>query len=330
MKAPFNYDSPRKAAILGFMILIAPFAAGDVAEEAMRAVLLESSPANLQMHDVNKDSMVNVADLMMLARFIPEVEFKERTTLVREGGGPINLELKVGGSFAGNVNYSVRGSAVAPSDYEVASGTVWVSNTNPTLSIVLKDDTEIEGSETLIVALSAPAPGNLSFALGGVSQHTVTIEDNDAIWEGTLDDGYLQIPFELSLIHSGAGNQAVFTSDGKGAFPVGSWPTTVATLSQTRFEATVGPVATQAGQTLFQAAFSRSIRLVCEPGPANPQDVFLQGQVINGSMLQEFQFEGATNQHLNRLGANGLAGRFTLRRKTPTVRRDAPALVTAP
>ena len=101
------------------------------------------------------------------------------------GGSALGMEdsLKILISATGysgtdiTIPYFVSGSASSPADHSLASGTFTIAGGKAGLvqPIDVIDDLLVEGDETLVVSLGAPSSG----ALGGNTQHTVTIIDND-------------------------------------------------------------------------------------------------------------------------------------------------------
>ena len=98
------------------------------------------------------------------------------------GGEDVNgsLTVALSGTSAEQVrvSYAVSGgTATGGVDYTLAAGTLTFSpgQTSKALTILVDDDDEEEGNETVEVTLSSPVNANL-----GTSVHTYTIEDNDA------------------------------------------------------------------------------------------------------------------------------------------------------
>ena len=53
--------------------------------------------------------------------------------------------------------------------------TIPAENTTATITVTINDDTAVEGDETVVLTLGTPDVGTL----GAVTQHTLTITDND-------------------------------------------------------------------------------------------------------------------------------------------------------
>lgn len=77
------------------------------------------------------------------------------------------------------INYSVSGSAIAGSDYDVLTGTVSIpaGQTSATINLNPVDDSTVEIDETVVVTLTPNPTYNV---LTGQDKATVTIEDNES------------------------------------------------------------------------------------------------------------------------------------------------------
>jgi len=112
------------------------------------------------------------------------LQLQQATYSVAEAGGTVNIPVSrsVADGGAVSVQYSTaNGSAVAPDDYTVTSGTLsWPDGdaTPKTITIPVASDTLLEGNETFTVSISSPAGGAV---LGSLTQATVTILDDDGI-----------------------------------------------------------------------------------------------------------------------------------------------------
>ena len=93
------------------------------------------------------------------------MQFSASGYSVSEGGGQATVTInRVGGSFgAVSVRYATaNGTAVAGSDYAAAAGTLtWADgDTAPrTFTVAVTNDTLVESSETVNLALSSPTGG---------------------------------------------------------------------------------------------------------------------------------------------------------------------------
>jgi hypothetical protein len=117
---------------------------------------------------------------------VPTVAFSAGTYSVSEGGGSavITVQLSAASSGTATVHYATSpGTATAGSDYTTVSGTLSFSpgQTSKTFSVPILEDTDVEGSETVNLALSSPTGATL----GTPSTAVLTIIDNDLPVGGT-------------------------------------------------------------------------------------------------------------------------------------------------
>jgi hypothetical protein len=111
----------------------------------------------------------------------PTFVFSSAAYSVGEAGPSVEVAVKRAGATAGTDSVhvaSVGGSATAGSDYTGLPQDVSFSNgeTEKTVTVLIADDSAVEGSETVLLALSNPSPGTV---LGSPSTATLTITDND-------------------------------------------------------------------------------------------------------------------------------------------------------
>ena len=109
------------------------------------------------------------------------VSFLQPTYSVTENGGNASITVQRSGNLAkpATVNFATsNGTAIASSDYTATSGTLSFAagETTKTISIPIINDTLIESSETLNIALSNPGRWT---TIGSPSTATLTIVDND-------------------------------------------------------------------------------------------------------------------------------------------------------
>ena len=111
---------------------------------------------------------------------LPSVGFSAATSSALENSGTATIAATLSAPATTNVtvNYAVTGgTATAGTDYTLAPGTLTFApgETVKTFTIALIDDTIVEPSETIIIALSSPAGA----ILGSLNTHTFTILDDD-------------------------------------------------------------------------------------------------------------------------------------------------------
>jgi len=111
------------------------------------------------------------------------LQFSAPTSAVTEGTANVVLTVTRTGGTTGAVSASYTsadGTAFAGTDYTAVNNTVsWGagSSTAQTITVPITDDSDVEGSQTFTVTLSAPSGGA---TLGAPATSTVTITDNDA------------------------------------------------------------------------------------------------------------------------------------------------------
>ena len=154
----------------------------------------------------------------------PQVRFAAATYSVNENGGGVDLvvALSTASGQSVSVDYGITGgTAVAGDDYKALGGTLTLApgETSGVITFSAINDSASEGSETAVVALSAP----LNAVLGAPDAATVTIVDDDAPPEvqfsaaaATVDEADGTVAVTVTLI--GVTNKTVAvdyaTSDG--------------------------------------------------------------------------------------------------------------------
>ncbi|HEU4366898.1 MAG TPA: Calx-beta domain-containing protein [Methylomirabilota bacterium] len=115
------------------------------------------------------------------ATAVPAVlQFSRPDYPVIEGGTATITVTRTGGTHGGvTVNYTTgNGTAAAGADYTAAAGTLTfaANQARRTFTVTTRQDTAVEGSETIALALSNPGGGAV---LGAASRATVTITDDE-------------------------------------------------------------------------------------------------------------------------------------------------------
>lgn len=143
------------------------------------------------------DSNIFLRANSFAAEPVGDVEFSSVSYEVDEAGVAAVITVnRVNGTNGDiTVDYSTsNGTATEGIDYAAASGTLTLlsGETSKTFTVPVTDDSEIEGDETISLALANPTGGA---SLGAIVQATLTIKDNDKQQEGP---GVLE--FELNEI----------------------------------------------------------------------------------------------------------------------------------
>jgi len=116
-----------------------------------------------------------------LSTSLSSIQFNATSYVVNEGGGSVNVIVTRSGdtSNAVTINYTTsNGSAVAPTDYTSASGSLQFApgETVKQFVVPIVDDASVEHSETVNLILSGPGTGALE---GSPFTSTISILDND-------------------------------------------------------------------------------------------------------------------------------------------------------
>jgi len=114
----------------------------------------------------------------------PTFQFSSRFVSVSEGAGSLSVTVTRSGptSAPASIDYSTgpipNGGASDRADYTLALGTLnfGVGESSKTITILLTDDSFVEGNEVFFVNLSNPSTG---ITIGLPNQAVVTIRDND-------------------------------------------------------------------------------------------------------------------------------------------------------
>ena len=134
-------------------------------------------------------------------------------------GGMVAPTITFNAPFFGVVRYTVSGTAGA-GDFAPLSGEVLVNGTTAVIPITLADNLSIGELKYLSLRLEA-GPG---YRLGTASQSTVTIDENDAEWQGSFVSRKAALGFVLPIRHSAEGHRAALKSEEFGFFPTNESP----------------------------------------------------------------------------------------------------------
>ena len=197
---------------------------------------------------------------------------------VDEGASQMGAVIVFNGAFVGTVSYTWTGS------WGTTNGTVQVNGTTAVIPIPVADNTGIDQLRSLTLRLEA-GPG---FALGGTTQSTITVEENDADWQGTLvipngladtttawltnrSGGYTNVAlpqnantvigFTLQMLQSNGTLQGQIQSDGYGFFPTNALAQLTRTENRFTAVATNVPLPALTGSPLFSAPHHLDLRL---------------------------------------------------------------------
>ena len=242
---------------------------------------------------------------------LPVVEFAGLTTTTTERDGKIALKVEFSHAFSGRLTYSVDGTAEPGMDFDYAEAGIDAEDPVRETEIVirLRDDALVEDMETIRVTLQS---GD-GFLLGSRQQHTVSIRDNDANWRVVHDVDGMRFDYRMQIVDNGGNTAATVTSDGGNGLPTGTYPVELA-ANDSRFEATIGPIAIAADQTLLGAKLARTFTLLADPS-VKGHTVDYEGLLVGSAVETWTATESAS--HLTR--GKPILGTFLMSRTTAAV-----------
>ncbi len=182
---------------------------------------------------------------------------------VDEGAGLVGPVIIFNGPYVGTVNFSWTGT------WGTSNGTVQVNGTTAVIPIPLTENTDLNQLQYLTLRLQAGS----GYALGGAQENSVTIEENDAEWQGVLQTQMGALGFVLRINQNNSGLQGALRSDRLGFFPTNAPGLPLAELRFT--EDTFVAVATNvslnalAGSPLFSTSHFVQLRLDAANGQTN-------------------------------------------------------------
>jgi len=178
-------------------------------------------------------------------------------------GGSVNTTLVLSQPFQGWIYYTVSGTA-ASADYQVLSGSNFVSGTTLTIPVSLTDNDQIGQLKYLVLRLQA-GPG---YTFGLNPSATITILENDAAWKGTFTTQNAALGFTLVIHDLNGFYLATLQGDGSGFFPTNEIPAAI-TYTPYSFAVTAGAVPVAAGATLLNTPASMTLSLHAMNGVPN-------------------------------------------------------------
>lgn len=203
-------------------------------------------------------------------------------------GGMVAPTITFSAPFFGVVRYTVSGTAES-GDYVALSGEVNVSGTTASIPVTLLENGGIGQVKHLTLRLEA-GPG---YRPGSSSQTIITIDENDADWQGTFSIENGALAFVLKIQQGASGHTATLRSDGFGFFPTNELPGTL-TFSENVFHAATRNIPVAPSASLLNAAMNLAFFLGATNGAPN-QNVS-SNQVQGAATLIT---EVAGNPHLN-------------------------------
>jgi hypothetical protein len=246
-----------------------------------------------------------------------QIEFKEVRSSGEEGGS-VQVVLVLSRAFSGQITLETSGTA-GSGDYGLScSGpecTAWVSGSGEAiLQVPLTEDTVIEEVKWLGLRLKA----GTSYTVGAVGEHVISIQDNDAVWEGMFTSRGEELGFSIEILRSGSGVTAKLLGEGGGIIPAGAKSvnpegipfTLTFNLGSKTFSGTLPWVPLPMNDTLLGVEGSLRLVLDAAESTGGVSADLVQGMNALGSMTQmEIAYPGAS--HLS----STVPGSFVLQRR---------------
>jgi hypothetical protein len=185
------------------------------------------------------------------------------TALQATEGGVVSPTITFSAPYHGIVRYTISGTA-ASGDFVSLSGEVFVNGTTATIPVTLVDNQSIGHVRYLTLTLQA-GPG---LRLGAGSATTITIDENDADWQGTFTTCGAGIAFVLRIQEANGVKMASLKGTGPGLFPATEVPAGLL-FTASQFAASVSDVPVAASATLLNEPMSLSLFLSAQNGIAN-------------------------------------------------------------
>jgi len=185
------------------------------------------------------------------------------TALQATEGGVVLPTINFSAPYHGIVHYTISGTAMS-GDYVSLSGEVFVNGTSATIPVTLLDNQTVGQLRYLTLTLQA-GPG---LQLGAGSATTITIDENDADWQGTFTTSGASIAFVLRIQDLNGVKMASLKGTGPGLFPTTEIPAGLL-FSASQFAASVGDVPVAASATLLNEPMSLSLFLSAQNGITN-------------------------------------------------------------
>jgi len=187
-------------------------------------------------------------------------------------GDTVNTTLVLSQPFQGWIYYAVSGTAGA-GDYQALNGSNYVNGTTLTIPVSLTDNNQVGQLKYLTLQLEA-GPG---YSLGQNRSTTITIEENDAAWQGTFTPDNATLRFSLVIDDLNGAYQATLMGNGTGFFPTNVVPAAI-NFAQDSFAVTVDGIPVAASATLFHTPANLTLYLNAMNGAA--------GQRVSPTQIQ--------------------------------------------
>jgi len=257
MQKRMNRHKPHlfKALSLFLMLMTMPAGlslaqTGTVTEQNLQDAVLEQktfTDENLREMDINKDNYVDVADIIKMSPDSVSASFEQTSSVTTEGMGTVGVKVVFSKLFTGKFKYSISGTALAGTDYDMMNTTLSVNGSASIyIPIPVKEDAELEDPETVELSIYYNDEEELAYIPGPSLVHTLYIYDNDALWNGSLESDDMSLHFQMRIIQGPSGASGALVTDGYGIIPLNGtgkeWPASGISISDTSFAATVNGI----------------------------------------------------------------------------------------
>jgi hypothetical protein len=213
-------------------------------------------------------------------------------------GGTISVLISFSALYTGQLRYTVSGTA-SIEDFQPLSGEVFVNNSlTAVIPIVLTENSTLSELKYLSIRLES-GPG---LEIGSSAETQLSIDENDAEWQGAMSFGTTALGFVLSIEKTANGTNARIRSDPAGIFPREPISSTLV-LTESLFAFTATNIPLAAESNLFKTSVALSLQLNAENGVLNQA---VSSNSVEGVAILVTQFQGRS--YLNRTNQ----GTFTL------------------
>ena len=131
-----------------------------------------------RFNDTTLAYRISVSGITMAV--MPTLGFENASSTTGESTATAVVLISLSEAATGDVTvpFTVTGNATDGNDFTISGSPVTIAagQTSATVTILVEDDDEVEGAETIVVTLGSPTNANL----GSATVHTITILDNDS------------------------------------------------------------------------------------------------------------------------------------------------------
>jgi hypothetical protein len=197
--------------------------------------------------------------------------------------------------FTGTIRYRVSGKAGA-GDYAPLTGEVQVlGNSSVVIPIQLIDDGELGTLRDLILTLES---GEGYLVDAGNATTTLTIEENDARWQGSLFLEGAVLGFQLKIIQSEGTVSATLEASGSGLFPEVARPVSMVFTDDT-FSADCEDLPLDASASLMNLPAFQDLRLNAMNGLENQR---VETTEVRGAAALSTRYPAGSHLNVTNIG----------------------------